>query len=147
MDLQKGSILNDNLPNSTPHHRRTKFYNLDMLANGPCVSFLFLFSHSHFRNSNHHPKTNKKGYISNLIWGPSRACVKLVRPLFHVIYMNTRTWDYRLQNQKFFETEFNSNLTIFLLRSFLQIEELKLWSFILITYYKLNNVLFLMNQF
>ena len=28
-------------------------------------------------------------------WGTSRACVKLVRPLFHVIYMNTRTWDYR----------------------------------------------------
>ena len=24
-------------------------------------------------------------------WGPSRACVKLVRPLFHVIYMNART--------------------------------------------------------
>ena len=28
-------------------------------------------------------------------WGPSRACVKLFRPLFHVIYTNTRTWDYR----------------------------------------------------
>ena len=30
------------------------------------------------------------------VWGPSWACVKLVWPLFHVIYMNTRTWDYRL---------------------------------------------------
>ena len=29
-------------------------------------------------------------------WEPSRACVKLARSLFHVIYMNTRTWDYRL---------------------------------------------------
>ena len=41
----------------------------------------------------------------------------------------------------------NSNLTIVLLQSFLQIEELKLWSFILVTYYKLKNALFLMNQF
>ena len=33
-------------------------------------------------------------------WGPSRAFVKLVRPLFHVIYKNTRTWDYRLSSRK-----------------------------------------------
>ena len=59
----KSISKNNNLPNSTPHPRRTKFYNLDMLANGPCVSFLFLFSHSHFRNLTHRPKRNKRGYV------------------------------------------------------------------------------------
>ena len=33
--------------------------------------------------------------------GDPQERVKVVRPLFHVIYMNTRTWDYRLMFQEF----------------------------------------------
>ena len=37
--------------------------------------------------------------IYTYVWGPSRACVKLVRPLFHVIYLyeHTHLRDHRLQ--------------------------------------------------
>ena len=63
--------------------RQLKRRSTSIFVNLPSVCFLYCDRH----------KCQKP--LFQITWGPSRACVNLVRPLFHVMYINTRTWDYR----------------------------------------------------